>query len=156
MLRNIDSLLTAEQYDTAIAVLEPKLRENADDWELLYREGFALAKRRPADVPARFQAILDLTTSDDELGVVAKNRLAKQKSQPASARERYRRRSSRCPSAPANRLRLRDPPRDRPRPGALLRPDGHTPPSLDAHRLRPGTARRRRLAVFVCSEGQPG
>jgi tetratricopeptide (TPR) repeat protein len=84
LLRNIDGLMAAEQYDTAIAVLEPKLRENAADWELLYREGFALAKRRPAEAPRRFQAILDLSASDDEPGIVAKNRQAKQKTQPVT------------------------------------------------------------------------
>jgi tetratricopeptide (TPR) repeat protein len=84
LLRNIDGLLTAEQHDMALAVLEPKLRENASDWELLYREGLALAKRRPDEAPRRFQAILDLTRSDDELGIVAKNRQAKARSQPAT------------------------------------------------------------------------
>ena len=45
LLRNIDSLLATQQEETALALIEPKLREHPGDWELLYRQGVALAKR---------------------------------------------------------------------------------------------------------------
>ncbi|MCI0361269.1 MAG: tetratricopeptide repeat protein, partial [Planctomycetaceae bacterium] len=79
LLRNIDSLLSGEQKETALAVLEPKLRENPTDWELLYRQGVALAAAKPDEAARRFQAILDLTLSDDELSTAGKARLAAQR-----------------------------------------------------------------------------
>ncbi len=51
MLRNIDQLLGSGEHETALAVIEPRLRENPMNWELLYRQGVALApnsRRRPA------------------------------------------------------------------------------------------------------------
>jgi tetratricopeptide (TPR) repeat protein len=79
MLRNIDSLLGSGQEDTALAVIEPKLRENPVDWELLYRQGVALVKRRPADASRPLLALLDLSLSDEELSAAAKARQAMQR-----------------------------------------------------------------------------
>src|SRR5262245_25151461 len=79
MLRNIDSLLGGGQEDTALAVIEPKLRENPGDWELLYREGVALVKKRPADAQRPLLALLDLSLSDEEWSAAAKARQAMQR-----------------------------------------------------------------------------
>ncbi len=84
LLRNIDSLLANQQEQTALAVLEPKLRENAGDWELLYREGVALAKTKPEQAAERFQAILAQTLSDDELSTASKARQAAQRRSPST------------------------------------------------------------------------
>src|SRR5207244_5963916 len=75
----IDSLLGSNQEDTALAVIEPKLRENPSDWELLYREGFALVKRRPAEAHRPLLAVLELSLSDEELSAAAKARQAMQR-----------------------------------------------------------------------------
>src|SRR4029079_10072974 len=56
LLRNFDSMLAGGQEETALAVLEPKVRENPGDWELLYRQGIALAKRRPLEAARCFDA----------------------------------------------------------------------------------------------------
>src|SRR5262249_53458941 len=79
MLRNIDSLLGSGQEDTALAVIEPKLSENPGDWELLYREGVALVKKRPAEAQRPLLALLELSLSDEELSAAAKARQAMQR-----------------------------------------------------------------------------
>ncbi len=73
-LRNVDSLLTAREFQTALNVIEPKLRENPKDWELLYREGVALFDERPEEAKARFRALLALDIEDDEPGAATKAR----------------------------------------------------------------------------------
>ncbi len=85
LLRNLDSLLASDQKQTALSVLEPKLRENATDWELLYREGVALANSKPDEAARRFEAMLALALTDDELGVAAKAREAAQRKSGAAA-----------------------------------------------------------------------
>jgi tetratricopeptide (TPR) repeat protein len=64
LLRNIDSLLAAGQYETALLITEAKLREAPQDWELIYREGIALAKQnKNADAEQRFKAIVARRTA---------------------------------------------------------------------------------------------
>jgi tetratricopeptide (TPR) repeat protein len=79
LLRNFDGLLAGGQEETALAILEPKVRENPGDWELLYRQGLALSKRRPLEASRSFQAILELNLPDDEPGIAAKNRQKNQR-----------------------------------------------------------------------------
>lgn len=77
LLKNLDALLAGGQHETVLLITESKLREEPKNWELLYREGVALAKVRPDESAKRFQAILDLPNEDIEWGVAEKNRLAK-------------------------------------------------------------------------------
>ncbi|MDB5388547.1 MAG: tetratricopeptide repeat protein, partial [Planctomycetaceae bacterium] len=85
-LRSLDSLISAGQHETAITLTDARLREHPKDWELLYREGIALAKKEPEAATRRFQAILELPLDDAIPGIVLKNRLAKEaKSTLASA-----------------------------------------------------------------------
>ncbi|HUE70745.1 MAG TPA: DUF1583 domain-containing protein [Pirellulaceae bacterium] len=78
LLRNLDSLLTSGQYETALLITEAKLREAPDNWELLYREGLALTKQnRNEEAASRFGAILALSLDDDAPGIAEKNRRAK-------------------------------------------------------------------------------
>lgn len=77
LLRTIDSLLTSEQHETALLILESKLREEPKNWELLYREGVALAKQQPQQAAQRFKTILALPAADTEPGIAEKNRREK-------------------------------------------------------------------------------
>jgi tetratricopeptide (TPR) repeat protein len=86
LLRNIDGLLSAQEYETALNAIEPKLRENPKDWELLYRDGVARFHRRPDAAEERFQAILTLDTPDEEQGTAAKNREKARQKQSSTAK----------------------------------------------------------------------
>ena len=67
LLRNIDGLLTQRRKKRRSRVLEPKLRENPTDWELLYRHGTAAGQaqfgRRCA---VAFRPLLSKSLSDEE------------------------------------------------------------------------------------------
>src|SRR5205823_12874825 len=72
-LSAIDSLLTAGKHEAALAILARMLLQKPGNWELLYREGAALAARgRADDAATRFNALLALKLPDDELGEIAK------------------------------------------------------------------------------------
>lgn len=77
LLRSLDSLISAGQDETALLVIQAKLRERPKDWELLYREAVVLAKKDPGAASQRFRLILDFAQSDDEPGIALKNQLAK-------------------------------------------------------------------------------
>lgn len=77
LLRIVDGLLATDKNEEVLAILEPKLRENAKNWELLYREGTALFATRKAEAATRFRAILALSTPDEEVGAYEKGRQAR-------------------------------------------------------------------------------
>ncbi|AMV19156.1 DUF1583 domain-containing protein [Planctomyces sp. SH-PL14] len=77
LMRNIDSLLGSEQTETALLIIQARLRDDPRNWELLYREGAALSKTSPAEAAKRFEAILALPNADEELTPTAKNQAAK-------------------------------------------------------------------------------
>jgi predicted Zn-dependent protease len=77
LLRIVDGLLATDKHDEVLAILEPKVRENAKNWELLYREGVALFANRKAEAATRFRAILALTAPDDDIGAYEKARIAR-------------------------------------------------------------------------------
>jgi len=77
LIRNIDSLLGTEQTETALLIIQARLRDDPRNWELLYREGAALARSSQADAVKRFEAILAMPNPDDELSTASKNQLAK-------------------------------------------------------------------------------
>ena len=75
-LTAIDQLLTATKYDAALAILARMLAQKPGQWELMYREGAALAAKGKTDEAGqRFKAILALRQPDDELGAILKRRL---------------------------------------------------------------------------------
>lgn len=77
LLKIVDGLLATDKNEEVLAILEPKLRENSKNWELLYREGIALFPTRKAEASTRFRAILALATPDEEVGAIEKARLAR-------------------------------------------------------------------------------
>jgi tetratricopeptide (TPR) repeat protein len=85
LLRTIDSLLGSEQHETARLILDSKRREEPKNWELLYREGVALAKSSPQEAAQRFEQILALPNDDFEPGIVEKSRRAKEAKTKATA-----------------------------------------------------------------------
>jgi tetratricopeptide (TPR) repeat protein len=85
-LQAIDSLLAHGKADTVLAITRRLLAQNPANWEVLYREGVALAELHRQDEAAqRFQTLLDLHLSDDEEGAVQKA-LKKQKPGRAAGR----------------------------------------------------------------------
>ena len=74
-LSAIDSLLSGGKRDAVLLITGRLLRTRPDDWELLYREGVALAGlNRVADAEGRFRAILALRVVDDEKGLLARSK----------------------------------------------------------------------------------
>ena len=83
LLKSIDGLLKRNDFASVVKITEPLLSESRDDWELLYREGVALAKQEKIDVAKiRFERILSLNLPHDKMGVSAaqKFKRASQKS----------------------------------------------------------------------------
>ncbi|MDA1049521.1 MAG: DUF1583 domain-containing protein [Planctomycetota bacterium] len=84
-LRNLDSLLTQGAYESAIAITEPLLSEQHDDWEMLYREGVAWAAlEKIAEAQNRFDRLLALTVAHDAFGVVAEDKFKQAQTQARS------------------------------------------------------------------------
>ena len=79
VLKSLDSMLNQENYAQALTVVEKLTRDQPKNWELIYREGVALAKSKDkaAEAKSRFEAILALKLNDDELTLSAKNQLKK-------------------------------------------------------------------------------
>ncbi len=83
-LSAIDSLLTNGKQDTALAITTRLLTQQPGNWELLYREGAALAAlHRPDEAGRRFEAILALRLNDDEPGAETKARTKSSKNRKA-------------------------------------------------------------------------
>ena len=79
VLKSLDSLLNQQNYSQARSIAEKLTRDQPKNWELLYREGVALAKSedKSAEAQSRFEAILALNLNDDEMTLSAKNQLKK-------------------------------------------------------------------------------
>lgn len=76
----IDQLINASKHDTALAILSRMIAQKPGNWELIYREGAILsAKGNKPEAAKRFESILTMKLSDDELGAQAKNQIAQQK-----------------------------------------------------------------------------
>jgi tetratricopeptide (TPR) repeat protein len=75
ILQALDSLLGHGKPEAVLTITERLRRRRPDDWELLYREGSALAARgRTAEAAERFRALADLRTADDALSALVKAR----------------------------------------------------------------------------------
>ncbi|HEX4416127.1 MAG TPA: DUF1583 domain-containing protein, partial [Lacipirellulaceae bacterium] len=72
LLKNLDSLLTQSSYESVIAITEPRLSQQHDDWELLYREIVAWASlEKQQEAKDRCRRLLALRIPHDKMGVSA-------------------------------------------------------------------------------------
>jgi tetratricopeptide (TPR) repeat protein len=83
LIKSIDSLLTSRNFEQVLGITGRLIREQPRNWELLYREGVALASSQPGEAARRFQAILDLSEKDDEQSLLVKNSVKRAKGRPA-------------------------------------------------------------------------
>ena len=101
-MKSIDSLLTQKQFEQALTLVSKLTRDQPKNWELLYREGAALAglhksssaKEGKASQPGeasqqdeaakRFEAILALKLKDEEPSLAAKSAAKKAAKSPRS------------------------------------------------------------------------
>lgn len=84
-LRSVDSLLSQGSYESVLAITEPLLSEQRDDWELLYREGVAWVSLEKVDEARdRFERLLTLNVPHDALGASAAERLKQAQSKARS------------------------------------------------------------------------
>ena len=75
LLRSLDSLLRQGSFESVIAVTDPLLSEQKDDWELLYREGVAWASlENSSEARDRFERLLALPIPHENLGISAKEK----------------------------------------------------------------------------------
>ena len=82
-LMAIDSLLTATKYEAGVAIISRMLLQKPGNWELLYREAAALAALGKKDeASARFNAILALRLSDDDMSEIIKHQIEQAKKKP--------------------------------------------------------------------------
>ena len=66
VLKLLDGLYEAGQSDVLLARLKPLRARFPDNWELLYREGVALASKHPEEATKRFEAVLAMNLRHDE------------------------------------------------------------------------------------------
>lgn len=78
-LRSMDALLTQKNYEQVTPITARLLRDQPKNWELLYRDGVALAETKPEEAIRRFEAILALNLNDDEQSLAAKSQAKKNK-----------------------------------------------------------------------------
>ena len=79
VLKSLDAMLTQGNFESALQAAEKLTRDQPNNWELLYREGYALGKTKDKGPAARavFESILALKLPDDELCLSEKSRLKK-------------------------------------------------------------------------------
>ena len=84
LLKSVDSLLNQGNNDQALAMIQKLTAEQPQNWDLLYREGVALAKskEKSAEAKSRFETILALNLSDDEESLLAKSQVKKGQATP--------------------------------------------------------------------------
>ncbi|MBS0202102.1 MAG: DUF1583 domain-containing protein [Planctomycetes bacterium] len=78
-LRSLDALLTQKNYDQATPITARLVRDQPKNWELLYRDGVALAEKKPEEATRRFEALLALNLNDNEQSLAAKSQAKKNK-----------------------------------------------------------------------------
>ena len=85
LMRSLDSLLSQGSYESVLAVIDPLLSEQRDDWELMYRQAVAWASmEKRAEAEDVIRRILAINVPFDAYGRVAeekyKREVAKAKS----------------------------------------------------------------------------
>ncbi|MEX2138330.1 MAG: DUF1583 domain-containing protein [Pirellulales bacterium] len=84
LLQSLDSMISQGQNEQALGVIEARLREQPQNWELLYRQAYLLAATKPEEATPRLEKLLAFNFDDDELGALGKAR----ERQLAAARQR--------------------------------------------------------------------
>ncbi|HEY4258994.1 MAG TPA: hypothetical protein VGM98_02490, partial [Schlesneria sp.] len=83
VMKSLDSMLSQGSIENALRVSDKLTREQPNNWELLYRKGYALAKSKDKTEEARrvFEQLIALKFADDEQCVVDKAKARKAKTQ---------------------------------------------------------------------------
>ena len=79
VLKSLDAMLSQSNYENALQVATKLARDQPTNWEILYREGYALGKTKDKTEEAKavFESILALKFPDDELCLADKNKVKK-------------------------------------------------------------------------------
>ncbi len=79
VLKSLDAMLSQSNYESALQVAAKLARDQPTNWEILYREGYALGKTKDKTEEAKavFESILALKIPDDELCLADKNKVKK-------------------------------------------------------------------------------
>ncbi|MBI3863593.1 MAG: hypothetical protein HY290_17010, partial [Planctomycetia bacterium] len=85
LIATLDNLLAHRRHATLLKITGRLLLRQPDNWELLYREGAALAAEKRDDAAERFIAILALRLSDDEPCAASRERNQRAGSRPPTA-----------------------------------------------------------------------
>jgi tetratricopeptide (TPR) repeat protein len=86
VFRSLDRMIQLDKNETALAILEKLLRDDPDNWEALYRKGFALWRLdKKEESLAAFEKLNDLNLDDDELSSAAKHLQQQRKQRTASS-----------------------------------------------------------------------
>lgn len=90
LIKSIDSLLAQKNFEQVLGITDRLVRDQPKNWELLYREGVALASTKPEDAARRFEAILALNIPDDEPTLIARNQAKKNQARVRSPAVQFR------------------------------------------------------------------
>lgn len=77
LIKSIDSLLTQKNYEQVLGIVDRLVRDQPKNWELLYRQGVALASTKPEEAARRFETILGMGINDDEQTLTGENQAKK-------------------------------------------------------------------------------
>ena len=79
VLKSLDAMLSQSNYENALQVAAKLARDQPTNWEILYREGYALGKTKDKSDEAKavFESILALKFPDDELCLADRNKVKK-------------------------------------------------------------------------------
>ena len=89
VMKSLDSMLSQGNIENALRVADKLAREQPNNWELLYRKGYSLAKTKDKAEEARrvFEQLIALKIADDDQCVADKARARKSKAQPYNPAE---------------------------------------------------------------------
>ncbi len=100
-LLTIDNLLGNDKTQTALGIIDRVLRDHPGHWELLYREGVALAALdKPDEAAKRFRAVLDQRHNDDDESEQVKAAKKAPPGRPAAKRARLAQLATNYPTIP--------------------------------------------------------
>lgn len=74
LLKSLETLFNHGKREDVVAITSRLLRDQPKNWELLYREGVALAEDKPDEAAKRFESLLTINLPDDELDAASKAR----------------------------------------------------------------------------------
>ena len=77
LLQSLDSMISQGQNEQALGVIQARLREQPQNWELLYRQAHLLAATKPAEAAPLLEKLLAFNFDDDELAALGKRARSK-------------------------------------------------------------------------------